>query len=68
MILHNLLVCMLLVGLSPQETTEIVHRFSARTRLATVEEKLLHQTLKYVEKCVEEEVSAQGVVCSVTVP
>ena len=26
-ILHNLLVCMLMVGLSPHETTEIVHRW-----------------------------------------
>ena len=55
-LLHNLLVCMLAVGLSPHDTTEIVHRFSARTRLAVMEEKLLQQTLKHIEQCIEEDV------------
>lgn len=55
-ILHNLLVYMLMVGLSPRDTTEIVHRFSARTRLAVVEERLMQQTLKHIEQCIEEEV------------
>ena len=35
-------------------------RFSARTRLSVMEEKLLQQTLKYVEQCVEEDVSREG--------
>ena len=48
---------MLVVGLSPRETTEIVHRFSARTRLSMVEEKLLHRTLQHVEEGIEKEVS-----------
>lgn len=49
-ILHDLLVYMLMVGLTATETTNLIHRFSARTRLATIEERLLQQTLKYVEQ------------------
>ena len=49
-ILHDLLVFMLMVGLSQGETAMLIHRFAARTRLATSEEKLLQQTLKYIEK------------------
>lgn len=48
-LLHNLLVYMLMVGVGQQETTGFIHRFTARSRLATVEEKLLQQTLKHVE-------------------
>ena len=55
-ILHNLLVYMLVVGLTPQDTTGIVHRFSARTRLAIVEERMMQQTLKHIEQCIEEDV------------
>lgn len=54
---HDLLVCMLAVGLSPHDTTQIIHRFSARTRLAVMEEKLLQQTLKHIEQSLEEEKS-----------
>ena len=50
LILHNLLVYMLMVGLSPGDTTEFIQRLTARTRLATVEEKLLQKTLKLVEQ------------------
>ena len=49
-ILHDLLVFMLMVGMDHEETTMLIHRFAARTRLATSEEKLLQQTLKYIEK------------------
>lgn len=49
-ILHDLLVFMLMVGLSQQETAMLIHRFAARIRLATSEEKLLQQTLKYIEQ------------------
>ena len=49
-ILHNLLVFMLMVGMGQEETAMLIHRFAARTRLATSEEKLLQQTLKYIEQ------------------
>ena len=49
-ILHNLLVFMLMVGMSQEETAMLIHRFAARIRLATSEEKLLQQTLKYIEQ------------------
>ena len=58
-ILHNLLVYMLMVGLTPHETTENIHRFSARTRLAIIEEKLLQRTMKHIEECIEEDVSTR---------
>ena len=54
LILHNLLVYMLMVGMGTEETLDIVQRLAAKTRLATVEEKLLHQTLKHVEEKVNE--------------
>ena len=54
LVLHNLLVYMLMVGLSPEETTDLIHRLMARTRLATAEERLLQQTLKHVEQNVRE--------------
>ncbi len=41
---------MLMVGLSREETAMLIHRFAARIRLATSEEKLLQQTLKYIEQ------------------
>ena len=41
---------MLMVGMSQEETAMLIHRFAARTRLATSEEKLLQQTLKYIEQ------------------
>ena len=47
---HNLLVYMLMVGLSPKETMLLINNFTARTRLATFEEKLLQQTIRYVER------------------
>lgn len=49
-ILHNLLVFMLMVGMGQEETSMLIHCFAAKTRLATSEEKLLQQTLKYIEK------------------
>ena len=49
-VLHDLLVFMLMVGMGHEETTMLIHRFAARIRLATSEEKLLQQTLKYIEK------------------
>ena len=55
-ILHNLLVYMLMMGLGPHKTTDLIHKFSAQTRLAVGEERLLQQTLKYIEKCMEEDV------------
>ena len=54
LVLHNLLVYMLMVGLSPEETTDLIHRLMARTQLATAEERLLQQTLKHVEQNVRE--------------
>ena len=56
-ILHDLLVFMLMVGLSREETAMLIHRFAARIRLATSEEKLLQQTLKYIEKNVRRRVT-----------
>ena len=50
LILHNLLVYMLMVGMGTEETLETVQRLAAKTRLATIEEKLLNQTLKHVEE------------------
>ena len=50
LVLHNLLVYMLMVGMSAEETTDFIHRLTARTRLATAEEKLLQKTLKLVEQ------------------
>lgn len=47
--LHNLLVFMLMVGVDKDETLEMCQRMSARTRLATAEEKLLQQTLHELE-------------------
>ncbi len=55
--LHDLLVYMLMVGLDPQRTMELIQRFAAQTRLAIGEERLLQQTLKHIEKCIEENVS-----------
>jgi len=56
LVLHNLLVYMLMVGLSTEETTDLIHRLMARTRLATAEERLLQQTLKHVEQNTSTEV------------
>ena len=50
LILHSLLVYMLSFGKSPIETTDIIHCLTARTRLATLEEKQLQKTLKIVEQ------------------
>ena len=50
LVLHNLLVYMLMVGLSPEETTDLIHRLMARTQLATADQ----QTLKHVEQNVRE--------------
>ena len=60
LVLHNLLVYMLMVGLSKEETTDLIHRLMARTRLATAEERLLQQTLKHVEQNVREGVWRAG--------
>ena len=49
-VLHDLLVFMLMVGLGQEETAMLIHRFAAKIRLATSEEKLLQQTLKYIEQ------------------
>ena len=54
LVLHNLLVYMLMVGLSPEETTDLIHRLMARTRLATAEERLVQQTLEHMEQNVRE--------------
>ena len=51
-VLHNVLIFLLMVGISPGETMDICHRISARTRLATVEEKLLQVTMNELEKAV----------------
>ena len=51
---------MLMVGLSPEETTDLIHRLTARTRLATAEERLLQQTLKHVEQNVRERGKMEG--------
>lgn len=48
-ILHNILVFLLMVGVSPFDTLDLCHRLSAKTRLATAEEKLLQQTLRELE-------------------
>ncbi len=48
-IAHNLLVYMLMVGLSPRETMSLINNFTARTRLATFEERLLQHTIRYLE-------------------
>ena len=50
LILHNLLVYMLALGKTAAETTDIIHRLTARTRLATLEEKQLQKTLRIVEQ------------------
>jgi hypothetical protein len=49
-ILHNLLIFLLMIGISPNETMDISQRISARTRLATVEEKLLQSTMSELFK------------------
>ena len=54
LILHSLLVYMLSLGKSAGETTDIVHRLTARTRLSTVEEKQLQKTLRLIENNVRE--------------
>ena len=50
LVLHNLLVYMLALGKTPGETTDFVHRLTARTRLATLEEKQLQKALRLVEQ------------------
>ena len=49
-IAHNLLVYMLMVGLTAKETMDMIQGFTARTRLSTLEERLLQQTIKHVEQ------------------
>lgn len=49
-IAHNILVYMLMVGLTAKETMDMVQGFTARTRLATFEERLLQQTIRHVEQ------------------
>jgi len=66
LVLHNLLVYMLMVGLSTEETTDLIHRLMARTRLATAEERLLQQTLKHVEQNVREGGQARHQIHQVT--
>ena len=51
--LHNLLVFMLMVGMSTDESLDLCQRLSAKTRLATVEEKLLQQTMQELEVCLK---------------
>ena len=46
LLLHNLLVYILMVGLSPEETTDLIHCLMARNRLL--------QTLEHVEQNVRE--------------
>ncbi|XP_011405011.1 PREDICTED: MAP kinase-activating death domain protein-like [Amphimedon queenslandica] len=48
-VLHNVLVFLLMIGISPKETMDVCHRISARTRLATAEEKLLQETMSELE-------------------
>ena len=50
LILHDLMVYMLMIGLSPGDTAGLVHRLMARTRLAIAEERQLQLTLKHVEQ------------------
>jgi len=59
-VLHNLLVYMLMMGLRPQRTMELIQSFAARSRLAIGEERLLQQTLKHIEACVEKNVRKLG--------
>ena len=47
--LHNLLVFMLMVGMTTDESLDLCQRLSAKTRLATAEEKLLQQTMQELE-------------------
>lgn len=49
-IAHNLLIYMLMVGMGSKVTMDLVQGFTARTRLATVEEKLLQRTMQHVEQ------------------
>lgn len=51
-VLHNILIFLLMVGISPSDTMDVCHRISARTRLATAEEKLLQVTMSELEKAV----------------
>lgn len=51
-ILHNVLLFLLMMGVSPKDTIDLCHRLSAKTRLASVEEKLLQQTLSELENFV----------------
>ena len=51
-ILHNILIFLLMIGISPEETLDVCQRLSARTRLATAEEKLLQQTLSELKNAV----------------
>ena len=41
-----------MIGISPEETLDVCQRLSARTRLATAEEKLLQQTLSELKNAV----------------
>ena len=51
-ILHNVLVFLLMMGVSSKHTIDLCHRLSAKTRLASMEEKLLQQTLTELEDVV----------------
>ena len=51
-VLHNILIFLLMIGISPEETLDVCQRLSARTRLATAEEKLLQQTLSELKNAV----------------
>lgn len=48
-ILHNLLLFLLMMGVTKKDAIDLCHRLSAKTRLASVEEKLLQQTLNELE-------------------
>ena len=47
-----MLVFLLMMGISPTDTIDLCHRLSAKTRLASIEEKLLQQTLTELEAAV----------------
>lgn len=51
-ILHNVLLFLLMMGVSPRDTIDLCRRLSAKTRLASIEEKLLQQTLAELEDAV----------------
>lgn len=61
-VLHNILIFLLMIGISPKETMDVCHRISARTRLATAEEKLLQATMSELENAVSFSINIMNIV------